>query len=103
MRLADGRPIAVEDGWYPRAALPDLDRHDLGGSLYEVLAETYGLVIDHAEQTLWGESADAATARLLDAPLHTPLLVFRRVLVGARAGPSSTWSPATAATATRST
>ena len=79
MRLADGRPIAVEDGWYPRAALPDLDHHDLGGSLYEVLAETYGLVIDHAEQTLWGESADAATARLLDAPLHTPLLVFRRV------------------------
>jgi GntR family transcriptional regulator len=79
VRLADGRPIAHEDGWYPRAALPDLDRQDLGGSLYQVLADTYGLVIDRAEQTLWGESADAATARLLDAPLHTPLLVFRRV------------------------
>jgi GntR family transcriptional regulator len=79
VRLADGRPIAHEDGWYPRALLPDLDRADLHGSLYQVLADTYGLVIDSAEQTLWGESADAATARLLDAPERTPLLVFRRV------------------------
>ena len=44
-----------------------------------VKANAYGLGIDSAEQTLWGESADAATARRLDAPLHTPLLVFRRI------------------------
>ncbi len=79
VRLADGRPIALENGWYPHADLPDLDRQDLGGSLYEVLRSVYGLGIDSAEQTLWGESSDAATARRLDAPLHTPLLVFRRV------------------------
>lgn len=79
VRLADGRPIALEEGWYPRAALPDLDRRDLSGSLYEVFASDYGLVIDRAAQTLWGESADGPTARLLDAPLRTPLLVFRRV------------------------
>jgi GntR family transcriptional regulator, N-acetylglucosamine utilization regulator len=79
VRLADGRPIALEDGWYPRAALADLDTRDLGGSLYQLFADVYGLVIDNAEQTLWGESADSATARRLDAPVHTPLLVFRRV------------------------
>lgn len=79
VRLADGQPIALENGWYPHAALPGLDRQDLGGSLYEILRSVYGLGIDTAEQTLWGESADAATARRLDAPLHTPLLVFRRI------------------------
>lgn len=79
VRLADGQPIALERGWYPHEPLPDLDRQTLSGSLYAILSDVYGLGIDHAEQTLWGESADAETARLLDAPLHTPLLVFRRV------------------------
>ncbi len=79
VRLADGQPIALETGWYPCADLPGLDRHDLGGSLYDVLETAYGLGVDSAEQSLTGESADAATARRLDAPLHTCLLVFRRV------------------------
>ena len=79
VRLADGEPIALENGWHPAALLPGLDRHDLGGSLYELLAREYGLVIDSAEQTLWGEAAGEAVAARLDAPLHTPLLVFRRV------------------------
>ena len=79
VRLADGQPIALENGWYPRALLPELDRNDLSGSLYELFAGVYGHTIDSAEQTLWGETADASTARRLDAPVNTPLLVFRRV------------------------
>lgn len=79
VRLADGQPIALETGWYPQAALPDLDRRDLSGSLYEIFETSYQFVIDAAEQTLWGESADTAIAKRLDAPLHTPLLVFRRI------------------------
>lgn len=79
VRLADGQPIAIENGWYSASLLPDLDKQDLSGSLYELIADEYGLAIDGAEQTLWGESADASMARLLDGPVHTPLLVFRRV------------------------
>jgi len=79
VRLADRQPIALENGWYPQQPLPDLDRQDLTGSLYELFESHYGLLIDTAEQTLWGESADAATARRLDAPVHAPLLVFRRL------------------------
>ncbi|MBK8459118.1 MAG: GntR family transcriptional regulator [Micropruina sp.] len=79
VRLANDQPIAVEDGWYPAAALPDLDQQDLAsGSLYQILGSEYGLWIDGAEQTLWAETADAPLARQLSAPLHTPLLVFRR-------------------------
>ncbi|WP_217630237.1 GntR family transcriptional regulator [Nocardioides exalbidus] len=79
VRLADGAPMAIEQGWYPQALLPDLDTEDLTGSLYTLFASRYGLVIDAAEQTLWGEAAEGATARRLEAPTHTPLLVFRRV------------------------
>ncbi len=83
VRLADDQPIAHEHGWYPEPLLPGLIRHDLGGSLYEVFRDHYGLAIEAAEQTLWGEAADPAYAELLDAPLHTPLLVFRRVSTSA--------------------
>jgi GntR family transcriptional regulator len=83
VRLADEQPIAHERGWYPEPLLPGLIRHDLGGSLYEIFSDHYGLVIDAAEQTLWGEAADPTYAELLDAPLHTPLLVFRRVSTSA--------------------
>ena len=79
VRLADEKPMALEQGWYPRSVLPGLDTENLTGSLYTLFATRYGLVIDAAEQTLWGESAEGATARRLEAPVHTPLLVFRRV------------------------
>lgn len=79
LRLADGQPIALEHSWYSASLLPGLDAHDLGGSLYAILTEEYGIAIDSAEQTLWGESAEGRTADLLAAPAHTPLLVFRRL------------------------
>ena len=79
VRLADGQPMAIEQGWYPRSLLPDLDTEDLTGSLYTLFAQRYELVIDAADQTLWGEAAEGATARRLEASVHTPLLVFRRV------------------------
>jgi GntR family transcriptional regulator len=83
VRLADDQPMAIEQGWYPRSLLPDLDTEDLTGSLYTLFASRYGLVIDAAEQTLWGEAAEGSTARRLEAPVHTPLLVFRRVSTAA--------------------
>lgn len=78
VRLADGEPIALEQGWYPLEPLPDLDRQDLSGSLYEVLANEYDVVIGRAEQTLWGEVATGEVARLLQVSEQTPLLVFER-------------------------
>ena len=35
---ASGEPMAFEAGWYSPRLLPGLDRHDLGGSLYELFA-----------------------------------------------------------------
>lgn len=78
LRLADGQPIALEHSWYSASLLPGLNERDLGGSLYALLTTDYGIAIDTAEQTLWGESAEGRTAELLAAPAHTPLLVFSR-------------------------
>lgn len=77
--MADNQPIALEDGWYSADLAPDLDTKDLSSSLYTILAQDYGVVIDSAEQTLWGEVTDSTNARTLAAPINTPLLVFRRV------------------------
>ena len=83
-RVADGEPLAHEDGWYPAGLFLDLDRQDVGdGSLYEIFGQQYGLWIDHAEQTLWGENASAKVARLLAARTDTALLVFRRTSTAA--------------------
>ena len=79
VRLADGQPIAEENAWYPVATFPDLDHEDLSASLYQLFAERFGVTIDRGEQTLWGECADAGTARRLESATGTPLLVFRRV------------------------
>ncbi len=79
IRLADHSPIAHEDAWYPASLLPDLDQQDLiNGSLYEILGQHYDLWIDHAQQTVWSETARTDLARQLSAPLHAPLMVFRR-------------------------
>lgn len=78
LRLAGGIPMAYERGYYPTALLPDLGAQDLTRSLYATFATEYGLRIDHAEQTAWAESADAALAEPLGIEVGVPLMVFRR-------------------------
>ena len=78
LRRADGEPMAHEVAWYPLGLLPGLDRHDLTASMYELFATEYDLVVDTAEQTVWGEVAEGEVARLLDTPPSTALLVFDR-------------------------
>jgi GntR family transcriptional regulator len=79
LRRADGVPLAVERGWYNPRIVPELRRHDLSTSLYTLIADAYGVQLDHAKQTVWAESADAETAKLLGVRKGSSLLVFRRV------------------------
>lgn len=79
VRIADGAPIAHEEGWYPLALFPGLDRHDLSTrSLYEILGTVYGHWIDAAEQDLWAEPAGEELASTLAIGPGTPVLAFRR-------------------------
>ena len=86
LRRADGVPLAVERGWYSLRVVPELHSHDLTTSLYALIADTYGVQLDHAGQTVWAEGADPGTAKLLGVRTGSPLLVFRRV-AGSRGRP----------------
>lgn len=79
LRLADGVPMAVERGWYHPRTVPGLVDLDLTQSLYAQLAARYDVRFDSAWQTVWTESADRDTARLLAIRVGSPLLVFRRI------------------------
>lgn len=78
VRLAGGDPMAFEAGWYSPTLLPGLDRHDLTGSLYTILAGEYGLAVDTADQTVWAEVADERLAGHLAVAVGAPLLTFDR-------------------------
>jgi GntR family transcriptional regulator len=78
LRIAAGQPMALELGWFPARLLPGLDAHDLSASIYTLFAQTYDLVVDAAQQSVWAESADARQAELLEVPVNAPLLAFRR-------------------------
>lgn len=77
--LADGSPMTVDDAWYSAELVPDLDAHDLSGSIYAILRDHYGLPLDHAEQTVAAAEAGEEFATLLGVPASRPALVVDRV------------------------
>jgi GntR family transcriptional regulator len=78
LRIAAGEPMALELGWFPERLLPGFDDHDLSESIYTLFAQTYDLVVDSAQQSVWAESADDRQAELLGVDARAPLLAFRR-------------------------
>jgi GntR family transcriptional regulator len=78
LRTADGTPMAYEVGHYPSVLFPGLLQRELG-SLYDVFANDYGIVVSSGEQTVRAESADAHRARVLGIAKRAPLLVQERV------------------------
>jgi GntR family transcriptional regulator len=78
LRTADGTPMAYEVGHYPSTLFPGLLQRELG-SLYDVFASEYGVVVSSGEQTVRAESADARQARILGIAKRAPLLVQERV------------------------
>ena len=78
LRTADGTPMAYEVGHYPSALFPGLLDRELG-SLYDVFASAYGVVVTSGEQTVRAESADVFQARILGIAKRAPLLVQERV------------------------
>ncbi|WP_344753242.1 GntR family transcriptional regulator [Leifsonella bigeumensis] len=52
LRLASGDAMAVETVWIPQKLVPGLGGGDLGGSLYELLAERYRIVTGAAKVSI---------------------------------------------------
>jgi GntR family transcriptional regulator len=83
LRTGDGVPLALEDSWVPADLVPDLDRHDLTGSLYALLRAAYGLEPERATEALEPAVAGETEARLLRIPVGSPLMVVERVAYAA--------------------
>ncbi|NUP73132.1 MAG: GntR family transcriptional regulator [Sinomonas sp.] len=79
LRLADGRPVSVDDAWYSATLASGLLEIDLTGSIYRALANDFGHQIDRARQTVRAEGAPPDVAVLLGAEAGAPVLFFDRV------------------------
>ena len=80
LRSAGGRPIALEDSWLPAARVPGLLDRDLGGSLYGLLRDAYGLAPAEAVERLEPVAAGAFEARVLRIDVGAPLMLLERVV-----------------------
>jgi len=79
LRTADGEPLSIERAHIPVKLAPDLADHDLSGrSLYELLEQRYGLVMDAGELTIDGGIADPSDADLLKLPPGGAVLLLQR-------------------------
>lgn len=83
LRLGNGRPYAIDNGWYNSEFAPDLLENDVYNSVYSILDRVYGVPVTQAEQTVTAVAADEDTARLLDVTPGAPLLrILRQSLSG---------------------
>jgi len=86
LRTADGVPMAVERSSIPAQLAPGLEEIPLSNrSLYKVLEESFGLVLEQGEQTIEAAIVDPADAALLELkPGSAILRLQRRSFAGGR-------------------
>jgi GntR family transcriptional regulator len=84
VRTADGAPLCIEHTYIPARLAPELATAALEGSLYQLLAETYHLKVEKAEQTIRATVLDRPEARLLEVPEFSPAFKVQRVAYDAR-------------------
>jgi GntR family transcriptional regulator len=79
LRTADGVPMALERSHLPAAVFPGLLDHPLAGrSLYTLLEEEYGVVLDSGDQIIEAGVAEAGEARLLGLSPGSAVLLLQR-------------------------
>jgi GntR family transcriptional regulator len=87
VRTADGVRMCLEQLQLPATLVAGLTSEDLTGSLYEVLAERYGVVIDHADQSIRATVLDPDDAARLGVPAYSPAFEVKRLAVDTRGRP----------------
>jgi GntR family transcriptional regulator len=88
VRLADGRPLAIETALLPAEPLHGLLEHDFSReSLYEVLSGDYGLTLIAASQTIEAALAEEQELALLGMDPPAAVLRMRRLTQAADGKP----------------
>jgi GntR family transcriptional regulator len=78
VRTADGEPICLEHSYIPSRLAPGLLDLDLEGSLYQLLAGTFRLRLEHADQTITATVVEPTDAALLGVPAFSPAFNVER-------------------------
>jgi GntR family transcriptional regulator len=79
LRLASGKPLAVERTALPSGLFPDIEDMDLAGSLYELMEVGFGLRPVRAAERLEVAEARPSDARTIGAKRGTSVLLVERV------------------------
>ena len=79
VRLADGSPISLELAQFPAEAFPGLLERQLGGSIYEVLENEYGLITSRADERIEAVNATPDEGSLLAVEPRSALLLITRI------------------------
>jgi len=79
LRLAGGKPLAVERSSLPVRLFPDIEDLDLSGSLYELMDEGFGRRPVRAVETLETAEARPSDARTLGVRRGSPILLVERI------------------------
>lgn len=79
LRLAGGKPLAVERSSLPARLFPDIEDMDLGGSLYELMEEGFDLRPVRAVELLETAEARPSDARTLGVRRGAPILLVERI------------------------
>jgi len=79
LRLAGGKPLAVERASLPSRLFSDIEDMDLSGSLYDVMGEGFGLRPVSAVERLELVEARPSDARSLGVRRDAPLLLVERI------------------------
>jgi GntR family transcriptional regulator len=78
IRLADGKPVAMECSLFPAALFPGMLECRLDGSLYELLEAQYGQRPYRARESLEPVIAGVREAEALDVAEGAPLMLVQR-------------------------
>lgn len=80
LRFADSSPMGIECSYIPAKLCPDLKHiFDARSSLYQTLAERYGIQMAIADEIVEAGLAGAEEARLLRIPKRSPVFLFTRI------------------------
>lgn len=79
LRLAGGKPLAVERSSLPALRFPDIEDMDLGGSLYDLMGDGFGLRPVRAVERLELTEARPSDVRSLGVRRDAPLVLVERV------------------------
>lgn len=79
IRCADGIPMAIEKVFIPFYIIPDIDKQNLEGSLYEILRSKYGIIINKGIQSIEAGVIDLHIANLLNVSENSVGLIIERI------------------------